>query len=157
MTIAIAAVFLSLPGVGGRWFRKAETFLGRIARRRFFCVAAVGLAVVLVRVVLLPILPIPAPIVHDEFSYLFAADTFASGRLTNPTHPMWVHFETVHISSQPTMFPKYFPGQGLFMAFGQVVFGHPWYGGCCNSGFPPAGLCLERPCWRFEWESRAIG
>ncbi len=74
------------------------------------------------------IVHLPWPSVNDEFAYLLGADTFASGRLANPQHDLWHHFETFAVSHDPVYASKYPPATSAFMAFGQVVFGHPWWG-----------------------------
>jgi hypothetical protein len=84
--------------------------------------------VIALRLALIPVLPVPAPLVSDEFSHLLLADTLVNGRLANPTHPFWQHFESLHIIQQPHYVSNYFPGQAVFLAAGIMALHSAWAG-----------------------------
>jgi hypothetical protein len=89
----------------------------------------------------------PEPESFDEFSYLLGADTFAHGRLTNPPHPMAKFFESPHEIFHPTYASKYPPGQAMFLALGQRLFGRPFYGVLIGNALMLFTFCLMLYAW----------
>lgn len=140
--------------------RDMERRLSRIANRR-------GLALVTVGVVALLSSAIPYLLysrslsrfstwsfftTYDESSYLLAADTYASGRLANPTHEMWRHFEAIAVNHQPSYQSMYPPGQGLFLAIGLVLTGHPIVGVWITMALACAATCyFLQACFSARW------
>src|SRR5271165_5190081 len=132
--------------------RRVERQLDRIAAKRGLAVLCVGLLSLGLNVAEALFLGIPKPAVHDEFSYLLAADTFSHGRLTNPPHPMHAHFETIHVLQQPTYASKYPPGQGLLLAAGKVIGGHFIVGSYLGTALACAATCWMLMAWvRPKW------
>jgi hypothetical protein len=133
------------PRLASPLFADAERLFGCLARRQRLSVLTVGLSALLIRLCVLPLMPIPQPFIHDEFSFLLAADTFASGRVTNPTHPMWQYLESFHITQKPSYMSMYFPAQGMILAAGKKLAGNPWYGVCVS-----AALMCSAMCWMLQ-------
>ena len=140
--VVLAALAFGLRRAEPPHARRAARALGRTAGAGRGAVgpalcAALALAVGAALSALRP----PVPSVHDEFAYLLAADTFAMGRLTNPTPAFAEHFETLHVLVEPSYQAKYPPLPGLLLAAGQLTTGRPIAGVWLASAAAAAAVC----------------
>lgn len=105
-----------------------------VARRTRLSMAILFASPIVLRLALLGSHPVPIPRVSDDFSYILLGDTLAHLRLANPMHPMHRFFESVFILEAPHYASIYPPGQGLVLAFGQLVFHLQWAGIAASVG-----------------------
>jgi hypothetical protein len=141
LLLAFRAPQISLPV-----YSATLRHLRRIARHPYLSALLVAALPLLLRFVLLPWIPAPQPQIQEEFSYLMGADTFAHGRLANPTHPMAVFFDNIQLIQTPHYASARPPGQAVILCLGEVLFGMPWLG---------VYLSVGLMCGAFYWMLRA--
>jgi hypothetical protein len=134
--LAWAVLLVLLLAVGLRFQPQLREF----AARTRWCMLAMGTLPVVLRLAMLGQAPVPTPHTPDDFAYLLLGDTLAHFRLANPPHPMHRFFETNFVLQEPAYSSIYPLGQGMALAFGQIVFHQPWVGVLLAAGLFSA-LC----------------
>lgn len=132
------------PTLGADAFRSIEAKLRRLSVHPLLCTVIIFASPIAARVLLLPVYGPPQPLIHDEYAYLLQADTFASGRLTNPALPFAKHFNSIYIFTEPSYTAEYQPAQAATLAIGKVATGQPWAGSLLS-----IGLFLVALYWGF--------
>ena len=111
-----------------------EPYARKLAQHCGWSMLMLALLPIALRLALLPQYPIPSANVTDDFSYLLLADTLRHFRLANPAHPLHQFFETFFVLQEPS-YSSIFPlGQGIVLALGWTIFGHPWAGVALSIG-----------------------
>jgi hypothetical protein len=128
----ILAVFLVVLVLASR--PVLERYAGKLAQHTAWSMLLLALLPIALRLALLPQYPIPSPNVTDDFSYLLLADTLRHFHLANSPHRLHQFFETFFVLQEPT-YSSIFPlGQGIILALGWTIFGHPWAGVALSIG-----------------------
>jgi hypothetical protein len=130
-----------------KWQSRIDELVAKIYTTDWMLILIPGMISLFISIALSLFIGWPEPRVHDEFSYLLASDTFSLGRLSNPPHPCWMHFETFHVLQQPYYLSKYPPGQGLCLAFGQTLFQSPIMGVWISLGLASSALAWMLRVW----------
>lgn len=143
--LSLLAAF-SAPQLSRHAFRRLMRRMRRWSRRPVLSGILVAALPLVLRAALLPWIPVPQPQIQEEFSYLLGADTFAHGRLANPTHPMALFFDNIQLIQTPHYASARLPGQAAFLALGEVLFHLPWLG---------VYLSVGLMCAAFYWMLRA--
>ncbi len=155
--LALAAILVALTLARAHLLPAAR----KLAERTGWSMLFLAVLPVALRLALFPHSPAPVPSAADDTSYLLLADTLSHFRLANPTHLFHRFFESTFIVQEPA-YSSIFPlGQGIFLAFGQLLFGHPWAGVLLSeAGF--CALCYwmlrawTPPLWALAGGSLAV-
>jgi hypothetical protein len=107
---------------------RVEGVIIALSKRPLLAAVFVAAMAIASRAVLLPVLGAPVPYFPDDFSIMLQGQIFALGRLSMPTHPLHPFFESFYVNQLPHYGSMYFPGRGLPLAVGNLLFGSPWAG-----------------------------
>jgi hypothetical protein len=110
------------------WRPWIQPYAVRLAQQTGWCMLILAALPIVLRLALLLHHPIPTPDIYDEFGHLLVADTLRHFRLANPPHALRQFFETFFVLQEPTYSSIYPVGQGLILALGWSILGHPWAG-----------------------------
>jgi len=147
LALAIVGLCALAPFIRLDWLGWWQRPLARLGRHKRTAITIAAASPLLMRALLLPFFPAPEPRIHDEFTLLLAADTFAHGRLINPQHPNWVHFETMHVLARPVYVSAFPIAHAAVLALAKILFGQYWAGVWIGSAFMCGAVCWMLQGW----------